>query len=264
MTNNVINSVFNNLYYLVIGKLFNASSLGFYTRAYTLVNYPIQGITNSVQNVTFPSFSLLQDNPEKMVNAYRKAIKFTALIVFPLLIFISFSSRELIIVLITSKWLPSVQYLKILSLAVIFTPLTAINNNCIYVSGKANFVFFLNMVNKLLIVGGLLVGLLWGIIGMIYSLLIINIVSFLLTSIIVGKTSLYKAKRQYADLLPFILLSSTVLIITYFASRYFNSSDLISLILKSTIYFGLYFILLKALKIKELDELTILIKEKII
>ena len=84
----LMQSIFDNLYFLIIGRFFIAESLGYYTRAVQFKDLPVKTITAVVQNVTFPVFSALQDDDGKLISGYTKVIRMLAAIVLPLMVII--------------------------------------------------------------------------------------------------------------------------------------------------------------------------------
>ena len=66
LASGLLNQIFDNLYYVVIGKLFSATDLGFFTRAKALAELPSQTLSGMVGRVTFPVFSTIQDDPARL------------------------------------------------------------------------------------------------------------------------------------------------------------------------------------------------------
>ena len=81
-----IEEIFDNIYLVVIGKVFSAIDLGYFTRAKTLQNVPSQTLAGVVARVTFPVFSTIQDDPDRMKRGLKKALTILVMVNFPLMI----------------------------------------------------------------------------------------------------------------------------------------------------------------------------------
>ena len=86
LASGLLNAVFNNLYYVVIGKFFSTKELGLYTRANQFQLLPSETLAVILQRVTLPVLSGIQDDKERLVHYYRKFFRFTELVTFPLML----------------------------------------------------------------------------------------------------------------------------------------------------------------------------------
>lgn len=100
----------------LIGRWLGAATLGIYYRAYMLMLLPVNQINTVITKVMFPALSVLQDDPEAMRKLYLKATHFISFISFPSLCLLFISAEPLIQLLLGSKWLGVVNYLRIFCL----------------------------------------------------------------------------------------------------------------------------------------------------
>ncbi len=100
----LLNQIFNNLYLLVIGKVFSATDLGFFTRAKSLQELPSHTLSEMVARVTFPVFSSIQDDRVRLKKGLKKALTTLVMVSFPAMIGLAIVARPLILVLLTKKW----------------------------------------------------------------------------------------------------------------------------------------------------------------
>ena len=100
----IINTVYNNVYLIVIGKIFKASDLGFYTRAHQFSDFPSSNLTNIIQRVTYPVLCSIQDEDERLRYIYRRFLKMSAFVIFPLMLGLSAIAHPLVLVLLKSQW----------------------------------------------------------------------------------------------------------------------------------------------------------------
>lgn len=138
MITGVYSVVLNNVSSICIGKFYHSQQLGYFTRA-TQFSELISSTTYEViGNVTFPVLSELQDDKTRLVEVYRKALYFTAMIIFPIMVLTALLAKPIILVLLTEKWLPCVTLIQWLCLARMFTPLSAINMNILNAVGRSD------------------------------------------------------------------------------------------------------------------------------
>ncbi len=104
-----------NIPQIIIGRMLGTATLGFYTLAYQLIDFPVQRISKNILKVMFPAFSRLQDSPREYQEMYQQTIYFLALITFPIFIALFLLAPDLVPFLYGEKWLPAVFPLQVLS-----------------------------------------------------------------------------------------------------------------------------------------------------
>lgn len=107
------NTIFEQIRSLVIGKVYSAGDLGYYTKAQQFPSLLITNISASISAVLFPVMSLHQDDKEHVVNLLRKAVILSTYVLFPMLTGLAIIARPLVSVLLTDKWIACVPYLQI-------------------------------------------------------------------------------------------------------------------------------------------------------
>jgi O-antigen/teichoic acid export membrane protein len=203
----LLNQVFDNLYPAVIGKLFSVSELGFYNRASSLQAIPTVSLSSMVGRVTFPVFSTIQDDPERMKRGLKKALTSLVLINFPLMVGMAVLARPLILVLFTSKWAGSIPFLQLLCFLGLMYPLHSLNLNILQALGKSDLFLRLEIIKKLLIIINIAVTWRWGINAMIYGMIAMSAISYFLNSYYTGVLIGYTIWAQLIDLFPYLLVA---------------------------------------------------------
>lgn len=135
----LLNTIYLNLYSLVIGKRFSATSLGYYNRTSTIAQFPSINISSIVNRALFPILCEVQNDDEKLLDAYKKAICITAYCIFPLMTTISCIAKPFILVVLGEKWLPSSELLQILCLAYFLTPIMILMLQVLNVKGRSDY-----------------------------------------------------------------------------------------------------------------------------
>ena len=103
-----LNTMYSQLSPLIIGRFYSSSTLGYYTRAQSYVDFPSSNIMGILQQVVFPVLSRLQNEDEQLIGIYRKYIKVCAIFIFCGMTILAALAKPLILLLLTDKWLPSV------------------------------------------------------------------------------------------------------------------------------------------------------------
>ena len=160
----IINTVYDNIYTLVIGRVFSPVEVGFYNRGNQFAQLPSQSLLSVVMKVVYPLMAEVQDDSEKLCRAYQKFLRISVFILYPILIGLIVLAESFIYVLLGDKWLPCVPLMQILCFSYLFDPLTHINLNILYVRGRTDLVLKLELIKKpiaLIILFGMLPFGLW-------------------------------------------------------------------------------------------------------
>ena len=243
----LIDTVFKNIYQMVIGKQFNASQVGFFTQANQLSLIPAMTMTTVIQRVTYPMLSNIQNDVNKFEDTYLLTLRLAALVVFPLMAGLSISAEPFISIVLGSEWLPAAELLSILSLAFMLYPIHAINLNLLQVKGRSDIFLKLEIIKKSLITIMLVITIPLGVKAMCIGLLAHSFIAFFINSFYTGLFSRLKTTKQIAALLPIwgcVLFSGllTYIFAWYVMARYINSPYvhlLINLTVMPLIYISL-------------------------
>ena len=202
LVSGLIDTVWKEIYQLVIGKFYSTSTLGQYTRGKQFSDIFSSNMTSIVQRVSYPVLSSIQDERERMKEGYRKIIRTTMLASFVLLFGLSAVAESLLTVLIGPQWLEAAHYLQIICFAASLYPLHAINLNMLQVQGRSDLFLKLEIVKKIIAVGPLLLGIFIGIDWMLWGSLATSIIAYFLNARYSGTLIGYPIRAQIKDILP--------------------------------------------------------------
>lgn len=203
----LLNTVFKEIYSLVIGRCYTSAQLGQYTRANQFNQIFSSNLTTVIQRVSYPVLSSIQDEPERLREAYRKVIKSTMLISFACMLGLAAVAKPLIILLIGEKWLPAVGFLQIICFSGMLYPLHAINLNILQVKGRSDLFLKLEIIKKIIAVGPLVLGVLFSIEYMLWGSVCTSFIAYFLNSYYSANLINYPTKEQIKDILPTFLVS---------------------------------------------------------
>ena len=224
----IINTVFNQLYQAVVGKVYNPNMLGQYTRAQQYGQLVSGSVGDVVLKVSLPVMSSIQNEDERLLRAFRAIIKTTILVSSVLLVGMSACAKSLIYVLIGEQWLPCVPMMQILGFSLMIYPLHQININMLIVQGRSDINLLLQIVKCALAVGPVLVGIFVGLYPMIISSVLISWFTFLLNSYYSGKKFHYTWWMQLKDIAPSLIIAF-IMAIPVFLLSYIPISEFILL-----------------------------------
>ena len=225
MISSILDIIFSNAYQIVIGKIYNAGLLGYYTRANTLMMLPVTNISTTLNKVAFPAFSQIQDDEDRLKAAYKKIMLLVLYVTTPFLTLMLVLAKPLIIFLITEKWIEIVPIFQVLCIAGILYPLHVYNLLILQVKGKSNLFLYLELSKKILTVIILVISIKFGFFGLLWGQVVFSIICLFINTHYAGRFLNYNLFQQLKDMLPIFLLSVLLGGIVY----YINNNFLIDL-----------------------------------
>jgi O-antigen/teichoic acid export membrane protein len=243
----ILNTLFDNAYNIIIGKLFSATQLGFYNRADTLQKLPVQNISTALNKVTYPMFAEIQNDDIRLKMVYKRIMQQVLFLIAPVMIILILIAKPLFHLLLTDKWLPAVPYFQILCVPGIFYPLHAYNLNILNVKGRSDLFLKLEVFKKIIIVIGIFGAFFWGIYGLLWFQVIFSLFSFIINSWFSGEMINYNVFEQAKNVSPIILISVFTGILTWLLSKLLNEIPNAVFIISATGFYLFTYILLAAL-----------------
>ena len=205
--NTFLNSFFNELYNIIIGRHYTSATLGLYNRAYTFQNLPGFIFARALNKITYPLFSEFQKDNKTLKSIYKDITSQMMVIYTPIMVFFMYMSESFLGFLLTDKWLEAAPFLTILSIAGLSFPIQSYNYNILKAKGKSGEVLKLNTISKALTIIGILVVLPYGIYPLVIFQSLMGIVTLLLFAYSTGIVINYSVIHQLRDLLPIVLIS---------------------------------------------------------
>lgn len=215
LVSSLIHTIYYNLYSIVIGKRFSATSLGYYTRAEQFAMFPSSNVNSIISRVTFPVLSTMQDDDEKLALAYRKYIRLSSYVIFPLMMGLIVLAKPLIILLLTDQWIGVVILLQILCLDWMLDHLSIINLNLLYVKGRSDRALRLEIIKKIIATIILFSSIPFGIIGMCWGRVLYSVIATYLNTYYTKQLINLNFSAQIRDILPSFLLSILMGVVVY-------------------------------------------------
>lgn len=212
LASSLLDTVYTNMYSVVIGKVFPHSDLAYYNRAQGLKSLATSTPTSVLQSVTFPALCKLQDSDETLRSAYRRMLRISAFVIFPLSLGLGGVSYPLINVLYTDVWIYAAALLQIIVFAGMWYPIHAINLNLLQVKGRSDLFFRLEVIKKILGVAMLCITVPLGLEAMCYGNIVNSIIALIINTHYTGKLLNLGFITQMKDLSPSLLLSVVIFV----------------------------------------------------
>lgn len=202
LVSSLIDTTWKEIYQVVVGKCYSPATLGLYTRAKHFSQLFSNNLTSIIQRVSYPVLSSIQDDKERLREAYRRIIKTTMLPTFVLMYGMAAVAKAMIFVLIGEKWLGCVGFLQIICISGALYPLHAINLNMLQVQGRSDLFLMLEIIKKTVAIGPILLGIFVDIYLMVAGSLVVSCISYYLNAYYSGPFLNYGIKDQVKDILP--------------------------------------------------------------
>lgn len=242
----LISTVFDNLYTLVIGKMYSPTIVGYYNKGQNIPLMIISNINGTISSVMFPALSTVQDDVKYFKELFQKMIVSSSFLVFPLMFGVIAVARPLVIILFTEKWLPSVPFLQLACFTYMFLPINLGNLQALNALGRSDLYLKLEIIKKILLLIVLVASMPFGIYAMIGSSAMLFCLCIVINTWPIGKILNYSTQEQIKDILPPFMLSIIMCIIVLFVGTLqINIYVLLGLqiVLGVFIYVGLAWIL---------------------
>lgn len=215
LVSSLLDTGYNNLRNLIIGKLYSSADLAYYNQGDRLPNLIITNINTSIDSVLLPTMSNAQDDPARVRNMTRRSIQVSTYVMAPLMMGLAACAEPLIRLILTEKWLPCVPYLRIFCITSMFYPIHTANLNAIKALGRSDLFLKLEIVKKAVGLTILLCTMWHGVMAMAYSLLLSSVLSQIINTWPNRKLLRYHYLNQLADILPALLLACAMGLAVY-------------------------------------------------
>lgn len=252
----LIDAVYNELYGLAIGKIYNPEQLAYYNRANQFPKLITINIDGSISSVMLPALSNEQDNKEKLKNMMRRAIKTSSFLLFPMMFGLAAVSEPLVKIVLTDKWIPAVPLMQLLCFSYALWPIHTINLQAISAMGRSDIFLKLEIIKKVIGITALAISVRFGIKFMVIMRIITAVISSFINAYPNKRLLNYSIIEQWKDIANSFMISIIMLIGVYMIS-YLQLNLYIQLTLQIFIGIIIYIVIAYILK----NESLIYIKE---
>lgn len=215
MFSGLLDTLYTNMYSLVIGKVFAPASLGFYTQAQHFTKFPSSNVTGILQRATYPILCTLQDDDDRLRKDYRLLLRLSAFVVFPLMCGLAGVAYPLIELVLGEKWLFVATLIVPLCFSGMWYPIHAINLNLLQVKGRSDLFLRLEIIKKVIGVAVLACSIPFGLKFMCYSGIVTSIIALVINTYYTGKLINVGFLMQMRDLSATFALSLSMFALVF-------------------------------------------------
>lgn len=200
---------YNNITPVIVGKYYSPAALGEYNRAKSYANLPSMNIFSVIRQVSFPVLSQIQDDTPRLIATYRRMIKMSAFVIFPMMMLLAALARPLVIILVTDKWEGCIILLQLICFSMMWLPVHALNLNILRVKARSDLFLKLEIAKKVLGLVVMCCFLPFGLVAFCAAGIGSAIIGVYINTWYTGKMYDFGFRKQIRDLLPVWSLSIT-------------------------------------------------------
>ena len=227
----LLNAIFNNMFVVVIAKLFSTTVAGHYFFSEKIMQLVLNQFVFSISTVTYPALATMQHDNVKLKAGYRKIVQIMTFLLFPAMTLMAALAEPLFHTLLHDQWHPAVPYLQLMCIAALMYPLHVINLNILKVKGRSGLYLYLEIIKKISMVLILLISVRYGVIGILVGQIIGSVLVYLPISYYSNKLIGYSTREQIGDFLPSLIVSAVIAGMVYIAVSVSTQSAAVELLL---------------------------------
>jgi O-antigen/teichoic acid export membrane protein len=220
---NLINTIYKNIYYILIGKFFSPVSLGYYTRAEQFQAPISSNITATIGKISFPILSSLQEDQPRFKGAFIKFLTYSVYLNFTIMLCLAGMAKPIVLLMVGEKWATSIFYLQLLCVPGMLYPLQILHLNLLLVKGYSNLSLRLEIIKKLILLPMVIFTAFISINAMLYGLVLFSFVEYFINSFYTRRLIDYSYLDQFKDLRPHLFISIMTALIVLLSGWLFEN-----------------------------------------
>ena len=219
LASSLLETVYNNLQNLIIGKKYTSADLAYYQRGDQFPSLLVTNINTSIGSVLFPAMAREQDDRESLRAHVRRAISVSSYLLWPLMVGLAVCAEPLVRLLLTDKWLPAVPYMQIACFVYGLMPIHTTNLQAITAMGRSDWYLRLEIIKKTVGLTVLLIAMHFGVLAIAASAIFTGCLGTFLNSWPNRKLLGYSFQEQLRDIAPSLFLSAFMGLIVWQVNR---------------------------------------------
>jgi O-antigen/teichoic acid export membrane protein len=241
LASGLLNTLYEDLRSLVIGKKYDSGTLGYYNRGKQFPQFFIGAINGAVQTVLLPAMSKKQDDKAQVKEFARTSIVVSSYILFPMMMGLAVVAEPMVRLLLTEKWLPCVPYLQVYCFILAFTPIHSCNLQAINAMGRSDIFLKLEIIKKVIGITSLVIAVFCFETPLAIALTgaFTTVISSFINAFPNKKLINYSYLEQVKDLLPSFIVAGLMGVGVYLIN-YINLNDIVTLLIQIPTGIALY------------------------
>lgn len=239
LVSGLIDTGYNELRSLIIGKKYSASDLAYYDQGRKYPALIANNVNSSMNSVLLSAMAKRQDDKEKIKSATRRSIRLSSYLMMPCMIGLACVAEQFVHVILTDKWLPAVPFIQIMCVVYAFYPIHTANLTAIQAMGRSDLFLILEVIKKVVGIAGILISMWFGVLWIAIVSVITTVMASFINAYPNKKLLGYSYWEQVKDILPAIGVSILMGIPVYLMN-YLPISSVIILVLQILAGMALY------------------------
>lgn len=240
---NFLNTFSKQIQGLLIGRLYNAATMGYYSKADSTERLASTSISQVVSTVAYPLYASIQNDKQQLISVLKKLTCTLSYLTTPFLLLLCLTAKPLFILLYSDKWVDCVPYFQILCFAGIPYCLQSANNQSVAAVGKSKEMFVWTVVKRIVGISFIVVGLLlFDMKGLLVGVVLNTWFSYFINIANVSKYVGYKAVEQVLGILPIFIVSGIALGVSYFVGRQISCGLYLEGTIKAIVFLSIYIV----------------------
>lgn len=216
LVSGLLESIFRNLYGLVIGRVYSPTDLAFYNKGQAMPRLLMDSINGTLGTVAFPALSKLQDERSALKRAMRSMMQVSTFFVMPIMAVLAATAEPTIRLLFGEQWLPSVIFVQIACISFALFPFHTINLQAIQAIGRSDVFLKLEILKKMCSLVSLVVVYKFGVVTFaLVGALAIAPVSVVINAWPNRRLLSYSIREQVCDVLPTAIAAILVFLLIF-------------------------------------------------
>lgn len=259
LCSSLLDTVYNNIYSLIIGKFYSAAELGYYNRGKQFPMLIIQNINTAIDSVLFPVLSDAQDEKQRLKSMVRRSIVTSTFFIFPAMAGLAAVAKPLTLILLTEKWLPAVPFIWFCCFIYALWPIQTANLQAIKAVGRSDIFLKLEIIKKIMGVAVLIITIPFGLYIMMWARCVTTVLSSFINAYPNKKLLGYSYLEQVKDMLPSFILSA-VMLAAVMAVQLLNLSSWLTMVIQIPLGVLVYLAMAKVFKLECLEYIVQMMK----
>ena len=240
LASNLVDTVYNRLYHLVIGLRYSEADLAFYSKGDTFPSLLVTNINEATNSVLLPVMSEVQDKKAEVRRTTRRVIQVSSFLIMPMMAGLAACATPLIRLLLGSQWMPTVPFLQIFCIVYAFFCVHTSNLNAIKALGRSDIFLYLEILKKAVGLITLLITVRISVLAMALGSIFNCLAAQIINAWPNRRLLDYSYRDQLKDMLPHILLSLGMGVLV-FAVQLLGLPDIATLLIQIPLGIALYF-----------------------
>ena len=265
LANKLVITLSQELDKFLLGRFVSAIQLGLYNRGESVMNFPVRSFSSMLSLVVLPVFSEIQEDDRRLRRSFRKMLDFTSFILFPLLVLLLVFAEDVVLILLTEKWLASVPFLQLFCLIGLSIPIDKVTRNILVAKGFPNLLFRLEMARIIGFAIGFFIGLQWGVYGVLVAKVLVCYLIFIPQMIMACRLIDHSFKAQGWAWLKILFINALLAVFLLVLGRdsWFDFL-LLDLAAKSVLGLAAYLGMSLLIRLVILPEIVVLLRQRLI